>query len=135
MPLGYAQSGGCSERKKDPTHNKVIGIQSDACAEERQARKQSKVARFIVHSRSPIRRGSDQAAPCARVDGLEPYETMPPRQDGRPSFWERPGHALPDREKGPAAGKPHLSPVQSGKEKILASSWRIAAIAASRVGS
>src|SRR5262249_20002431 len=72
MPLGYAQSGGCSERKKDPTHNKVIGNQSDACAEERQARKQSKVARFIVHSRSPIRRGSDQAAPpCARVDGLE----------------------------------------------------------------
>jgi len=22
-----------------------------------------------------------------------------PRADGRPSFWERPGHALPDRRK------------------------------------
>jgi hypothetical protein len=79
MPLGYAQSGGCSERKKDPSHNKVIGNQGDTTAEERQTAEQSKVARFIVHSRFPIRRGSDQAAPpCARVDGLEPFTAWSP---------------------------------------------------------
>src|SRR5262249_40530502 len=50
----------------------------------------------------PIRRGSDQAAPpCARVDGLEPLKHAPPRQDGRPSFWDRPSYALPDREGPP----------------------------------
>ena len=63
MPLGYAQSGGCSERKKDPTHNKVIGNQGDTTAEERQTAEQSKVARLGVHSRSRLGRGSDQAAP------------------------------------------------------------------------
>src|SRR6516164_6871973 len=79
MPLGYAQSGGCGERKKDPTHNKVIGNQGDTCAEERQARKQSKVARLGVHSPSRLERGSDQAAPpCARVDGLEPFTARSP---------------------------------------------------------
>jgi hypothetical protein len=31
------------------------------------------------------------------------HETPPPRErEGRPSFWERPSHALPDREE-PAA--------------------------------
>src|SRR5262249_12998288 len=46
---------------------------------------------------------SNYAAPLARVDGLEPLNANPPRQVGRPSFWERPSHALPDREK-PARG-------------------------------
>src|SRR5262245_49643911 len=45
----------------------------------------------------PIRRGSDQAAPPVRELGLEPLTMLSPRADGRPSFWERPGHALPDR--------------------------------------
>jgi hypothetical protein len=42
----------------------------------------------------------------------------PSRQVGRPSFWERPGHALPD-QRNPAAGKLHFSPIQSGKESII----------------
>ena len=63
MPLGYAESGSCTEREKDPTQYKVIGNQGDACAEERQARKQSKVARFIVHSRFPIRKGQRPGCP------------------------------------------------------------------------
>jgi hypothetical protein len=51
VPLGYAESGGCTERNKDPTQNKITRDPGDACEEERQADEQKKVARFIVHSR------------------------------------------------------------------------------------
>jgi hypothetical protein len=40
MPLGYAQSGGCSERKKDRTQNNVTPTPGEACAEERQGGEQ-----------------------------------------------------------------------------------------------
>jgi hypothetical protein len=63
VPLGYAESGDCTERKKDPTQNKMTRDPGDACAEERQGGEQSKVARLGVHSRSRLERGSDQAAP------------------------------------------------------------------------
>src|SRR5262245_29735676 len=44
-----------------------------------------------------LERGSDQAAPPVReLMALNRYD--PPQQDGRPSFWERPSHALPDRK-------------------------------------
>jgi len=78
VPFGYAESGDRTERDKDPTQNKITRDPGDARAEERQARKQSKVARLGVHSRSRLERGSDQAAPpCARVDGLEPLTMLP----------------------------------------------------------
>jgi hypothetical protein len=52
----------------------------------------------------PLRKGqrSGCPSPCARVDGLEPQTCLAPRADGRPSFWERPSHALPDRGEAPA---------------------------------
>ena len=67
MPLGYAESGDCTEREKDPPQNNMIGNRGDACEEERQADEQKKVARLGVNSRSRLERGSDQAAPplCA----------------------------------------------------------------------
>ena len=34
----------------------------------------------------------------ARVDGLEPTKPYPRSGNGRPSFWERPSRALPDRK-------------------------------------
>jgi hypothetical protein len=77
VPLGYAESGNYTEREKDPTQNKMIRDPGDACAEERQGGEQSKVPRLGVHSRSRLERGSDQAAPCARVDGLEPLIRAP----------------------------------------------------------
>src|SRR5262249_6484032 len=103
---GDLDGGDSPEHKKDQPPNKVIGNQGDTCAEERQGGEQSNIARLGVHSRSRLERGSDQAAPssCARVDGLEPYNA-PPRQDGRPSFWERPSHALPDRRRVPPRGQ------------------------------
>jgi hypothetical protein len=56
-----------------------------------QGGQQSKVARFGVHFRSRLERGSDQAAPpLARVDGLEPMKKPCPR--GRPA-----GHLSEDR--------------------------------------
>jgi hypothetical protein len=63
VPLGYAESGGCTERQKTATHNEMIQDPSDACAEQRQAAEQNKVARFSVHFRSRLERGSNQAAP------------------------------------------------------------------------
>src|SRR6516162_105067 len=79
VPFGYAESGDRTERDKDPTQNKITRDPGDARAEERQARKQSKVARLGVHSPSRLERGSDQAAPpCARVDGLEPFTARSP---------------------------------------------------------
>src|SRR5262245_3172177 len=97
VPLGYAESGDCTERKEDKTQNKITGDPSDDCAGARQDAEQNKVARLGVHARLRLERGSDQAAPLARVDSLEPLMRSP-RADGRPSFWERPGHALPDLE-------------------------------------
>src|SRR5215468_9288642 len=49
-PLGHAESGGYTERKKDRTQNKVIQNPGDACAEQRHSGEQSKVARLGVHS-------------------------------------------------------------------------------------
>src|SRR5262249_48149991 len=67
---GYLESGDSAERQEDPTQNKIIRDPSNACAQERQASEQSKVARLGVHSRSRLERGSNRAAPpCARVDG------------------------------------------------------------------
>jgi len=102
--LGYAEGGGDTERKKDRTQNKVIQNPGDACAEERQGGEQSKVARLGVHFPNLKGAATRLPLPCARVNGLEPPNEKPclPRQDGRPSFWERPSNALPDRKK-PAA--------------------------------
>ena len=67
VPLGYAENGNYTERKKDRTQNNVTPAPGEACAEERQGGKQSKVTRLGVHPRSRLERGSDQAAPplCA----------------------------------------------------------------------
>src|SRR5262245_28296727 len=75
---GDLDGGDSPEQKKDQPPNKVIGNQGDTCAEQRQGDEQSNIARLGVHSRSRLERGSDQAAPSssARVDGLEPYETL-----------------------------------------------------------
>src|SRR5262249_23075797 len=70
---------------------------SDACAEQRQAAEQNQVARFGVHFRSRLERGSTLLPLLARDDGLEPKYAIPRRRDGRPSFWERPNPALSDR--------------------------------------
>ena len=48
-----------------------------------------------AHSHTPPR---PQAAPLARVDGLEPTNAQNQQRVGRPSFWERPSRALPDRK-------------------------------------
>src|SRR5262245_40956404 len=61
--LGQVESGDSTECKKDRIQNKVIQIPSDACTGERQGGEQSKIARLGVHSRSRLKRGSDQAAP------------------------------------------------------------------------
>jgi hypothetical protein len=53
--LGYADSGDCTERNKDPTQNKITRDPGDGCAEERQAHKQSKVARLGIHSASDLK--------------------------------------------------------------------------------
>jgi hypothetical protein len=63
VPLSYAEKGDRTERDKDPTQNKITRDPGDARAEERQAHKQSKVARLGVHSCFRLERGSNQAAP------------------------------------------------------------------------
>src|SRR5215831_18400002 len=71
-------------------------------------RKESKArSRDLASISAPRLEGAaTRLPPCARVDGLEPrMKCLPPaRQDGRPSFWGRPGHALPDREFPAARG-------------------------------
>jgi len=73
--LGYAEGGDYTECKKHRTQNNVTPTPGEACAEERQGGEQSKVARLGAHSRSGLERGSDQAAPLAQVDGLEPLQS------------------------------------------------------------
>src|SRR5215471_1657865 len=102
VPLGYAESGDCTESDKDPTQNKITRDPGDACAEQRQEGEQSKFERLGVHSRSRLEGAATRLPLLARVDGLEP--AMKYLAVGRrPSFWERPSHALPDRDL-PAAG-------------------------------
>src|SRR5262245_4168691 len=86
---GYAESD-YTEHKKDRTQDNVTPNPGDACAEERQGGEQSKVARLGVHSRSRLKTANEMAPPA--------------RQDSRPSFWERPSHALPGREFPAARG-------------------------------
>src|SRR5437016_13002230 len=90
VPLSYAEKGNCTERKKDRSQNNVTPTPGDACAEERQGGEQSKVARLGVHSRSRLKTANEMSPPA--------------RQDSRPSFWERPSHALPGREFPAARG-------------------------------
>jgi hypothetical protein len=77
VPLSYTENSGCTEREKDPAENNVIHSRGEDCAEERQSAEQNKVARLGVHFRSRLERGSDQAAPLARDDGLEPFMLSP----------------------------------------------------------
>jgi hypothetical protein len=49
------------------------------------------------------RKGQHAAAPRRESMALNRFKCPPASRPGRPSFWERPSHALPDR-KGPARG-------------------------------
>src|SRR5215831_7435342 len=65
-------------------------------------------------SRSRLERGSDQAAPSSARElmALNPLICPPPpQQDGRPSFWERPSHAPPDRGNPPRGDASRPRPV------------------------
>jgi hypothetical protein len=56
---------------------------------------------------APFERGSDQAAPSSASRWPWTIDTsQPARLDGRPSFWERPSHALPDRRSPPRGQTP-----------------------------
>jgi hypothetical protein len=59
-----------------------------------------------------LERGSDQTAPplVRELMALSRCMIQAPQADGRPSFWERPGRTLPDREKPAAddASRPRL---------------------------
>jgi len=81
----------------------VIRCPGKASAEERKSGEQNKVARLGVHPPFLIRRGSDEAAPLARVDGLEPllsHDTHD-RTAGHLSGSAEPRAARPERS--PAA--------------------------------
>src|SRR5215471_10098655 len=102
LPIGRAEHRDCTEGKKHRAKNVSITRPGGDCAGQRQEGKQSEVARLGVHFRPRLKGAATRLPlPCARVDGLEPLKS-PPRQAGRPPFWERPSRALPDREK-PAA--------------------------------
>ncbi len=61
--MGCAKSGDYTERKKDRAENSAIFNPGEACEEERHGGERNKAARFGVHFRSDLERGSDQAAP------------------------------------------------------------------------
>src|SRR5438132_8228639 len=90
VPQSCAENRDCTEREKDRAKNSSIRRPSEDCAEERQGGEQSKVARLGVHSRSRLKTANEMSPPA--------------RQDSRPSFWERPSHALPGREFPAARG-------------------------------
>jgi hypothetical protein len=49
--------------------------------------------------------------PVRELMALNPKLSCHPEQrEGRPSFWERPSHALPDRKDSRPRGEPHPSP-------------------------
>src|SRR5262245_3378587 len=80
------------------TEPKKTSSKAQAASAQNSATVASKESSSVLASiPAPFERGSDQAAPLARADDLEPFARAP-RQDGRPSFWERPSHALPDRK-------------------------------------
>src|SRR5262249_28032116 len=80
LPIGRTEHCDCTEGKKHRAKNVSIPRPGEDCAGQRQEGEQSEVARLGIHFRPPIRRGSDQAALSARVDGLEPrMKCLPPR--------------------------------------------------------
>src|SRR5262245_55777208 len=76
-PIGRAEHRDRTEGKKHRAKNVSIPRPSRDCAEQRQEGKQSEVSRLGVHFRPRLERGSDEAAPLARVDGLEPVMKYP----------------------------------------------------------
>src|SRR5215467_6986965 len=107
LPIACADNRDGTEREKDRANNISIPRPSEDCAEQRQAGEQKKVARFIVHSHFPIRKGQQPScpSPVRELMALNRMKTMPPRQHGRPSFWERPSRALPDRDSPPRGSR------------------------------
>src|SRR5215472_11416171 len=106
LPIGRAEHCDCTEGKKHRAKNVSIPRPGGDCAGQRQEGEQSEVARLGVHFRPPDQKGQRPGcpSPVARVDGLEPRMRFPPRANGRPSFWERPSYALPDRRRKASRG-------------------------------
>src|SRR5262249_23832669 len=99
LPIGCADNRDYTERKKDRAKN--ISISRQARLRRTATGSRAKQGRASWRPfLPPIRTGQRLGAtPLARVDSLEPQcKCHPPRQNGRPSFWERPSHALPDRK-------------------------------------
>src|SRR5262249_40682159 len=115
---GYAESG-YTEPKEDRTQNKVIQNPGDACAEHRQEGEQSEVARLGVHVPLPIRKGQRPGcpSPVRELMALNRNPLSRGRTAGHLSGNDRATGCPTGRS--PAAGKSHLSAIQSGKEKIL----------------
>jgi len=85
--LHYAESGDYTERKKKQTQDNVAQNPGEACAEQRQGGEQSNVARFGVHSRFRLERGSDQAAPSSVRELMALNRLIRPPAAGRQAIF------------------------------------------------
>jgi hypothetical protein len=87
-----------------------------------------------VHSCPPFERGSDKAAPSERESmALNRFQMRPLTAGGRPSFWDRPSHALPDLENPTArvmiVGQGRLALSTVGKILTLTGMFRTNSVA------
>jgi hypothetical protein len=83
----------------------VIPGPGDACAGQRQGDEQTEDAYLGVHF-PPDLKGQRPGCPSPVRELMalsHAVHETPRKREGRPSFWERPSHALPDR-KDTAAG-------------------------------
>lgn len=94
-------SAGRSEARPDPARlvsSIAVTVFGDLKYDER-------IEERLNRRQDPIRRGSDQVAPPLVRELMalnRSFHESPRQREGRLSFWERPSHALPDREE-PAA--------------------------------
>ena len=100
----------------------MIHSPGKTCTEERQGGKQSKVAILEVHSRGPFERGSDKAAPLARVDGLAPRYNQSFPTAGRQAIFLGATKPRATRPKGAAARSWILAQAELAERKISSQS-------------
>src|SRR5262249_11666336 len=96
-PIGRADHRDCTKGKKHRAKNVSIPRPGRDCAEYRQEGEQSEVARLGVHSRPRLKGAATRPRLHVCASSRPSPGLCATRRDGRPSFWERPSHALPDR--------------------------------------
>jgi hypothetical protein len=95
--LDCADNRDSTEHKKDRAENRVIHNPGNPCTNERQGGNKAR-SRVSTSISAPEGQRLSFPSPVRESMALDRVCRSPTRQVGRPSFWERPSRAPPDRK-------------------------------------